>query len=169
MGHGQRPAAERRLAGTAGPGCLTAARAKQARGGSTSSTSRSRAGLRLHPEVRHGALRRRWCEWEQPHNLSWHSAPRMMPNRCLGRPVLCLAPVLTGGSSWISDRLAIPVRSAGCPHRDRWGGGGVFVCRHVGAAATVGVSVPRLLLVVVWRSKSCVAEIEAVSSKCGCF
>jgi len=33
-------------------------------GGSRSSigsTSRSRAGLRLHPGVRHGALRRRWC------------------------------------------------------------------------------------------------------------
>ncbi len=37
-------------------------------------TSRSRAALRLHPGVRHGALRRRWCEWEQPHTLSWRSA-----------------------------------------------------------------------------------------------
>src|SRR5262249_39614260 len=36
--------------------------------------SRSRAGLRLHPGVRHGAMRRRWCEWEQPHTLSWRSA-----------------------------------------------------------------------------------------------
>jgi len=42
--------------------------------GSRGSTSRSRAGLRLHPEVRHGAMRRRWCEWEQPHTLSWRSA-----------------------------------------------------------------------------------------------
>src|SRR5262245_53848211 len=36
--------------------------------------SRSRAGLRLHPGVRPGAVRRRWCEGEQPHNLSWRSA-----------------------------------------------------------------------------------------------
>jgi hypothetical protein len=92
-------------------------------GGSRSTTSRSRAGLRLHPEVRHGALRRRWCEWEQPHNLSWHSAPRMMPNGCLGSPVLCLAPVLRGGSSWMSDRsvqevqMRFVARSAPRPHR----------------------------------------------------
>jgi hypothetical protein len=38
------------------------------------STSRPRAGLRLHPEVRHGAMRRRWCEWGQPHTLSWRAA-----------------------------------------------------------------------------------------------
>src|SRR5262245_57016493 len=37
---------------------------RQTRGGSR---SRPRAGLRLHPEDRHGAVRRRWCEWEQPH------------------------------------------------------------------------------------------------------
>src|SRR5438128_3000831 len=42
--------------------------------GSSGFTSRSRAGLRLHPGVRHGAWRRRWCEWEQPHTLSWRSA-----------------------------------------------------------------------------------------------
>ena len=53
-------------------------------------TSRSRAGLRLHPGVRHGALRRRRCEWEQPH--IFHGAPlsRMMPNGCLGSPVIVL-------------------------------------------------------------------------------
>src|SRR5262249_10032674 len=41
--------------------------------GSRSCPSRSIAGLRLYPGVRHGALRRRWCEWEQPHTLSWRS------------------------------------------------------------------------------------------------
>jgi transposase len=33
--------------------------------------SRSSAGLRLHPGVRHGAVRRRRCGWEQPHTISW--------------------------------------------------------------------------------------------------
>jgi hypothetical protein len=53
-------------------------------------TSRLRAGLRLHPGVRHGALRRRRCEWEQPH--IFHGAPlsRMMPNGCVGSPELVL-------------------------------------------------------------------------------
>src|SRR5262249_6690276 len=53
-------------------------------------TSRARAGLRLHPGVRHGAWRRRRCEWEQPH--IFHGAPlsRMMPNGCLGSPVIVL-------------------------------------------------------------------------------
>jgi hypothetical protein len=37
-------------------------------------TSRSRAGLRLHPGDGHGAWRRRRCEWEQPHTISWRSA-----------------------------------------------------------------------------------------------
>jgi hypothetical protein len=61
-----------------------------AKSGSGGFTSRSRAGLRLHPGVRHGALRRRRCEWEQPH--IFHGAPLwwMMPNGCLGSPVLVL-------------------------------------------------------------------------------
>lgn len=36
--------------------------------------SGSTAGLRLHPEIRHGAVRRRRCESGQPHLLSWRSA-----------------------------------------------------------------------------------------------
>ena len=44
---------------------------RQTKGGST---SRPRAGLRLHPGVRHGAVRRRRCEWEQPHYVSWRPA-----------------------------------------------------------------------------------------------
>jgi hypothetical protein len=44
---------------------------RQPRGGCR---SRPRAGLRLHPGVRHGAVRRRRCEWEQPHYFSWRPA-----------------------------------------------------------------------------------------------
>ena len=69
-----------------------------------SSTSRSRAGLRLHPEVRHGALRRRWCEWEQPHTLSWRSATADDAEWMSGKSRARLAPVLTEASSWMSDR-----------------------------------------------------------------
>src|SRR6516165_7381557 len=49
-------------------------RRELAKSGSGGFTSRSRAGLRLHPGDRHGALRRRRCEWEQPYTLSWRSA-----------------------------------------------------------------------------------------------
>ena len=70
---------------------------------SRSFTSRSRAGLRLHPEVRHGALRRRWCEWEQPHYLSWCSASADDAEWMFGKSRTRLAPVLTEASSWMSD------------------------------------------------------------------
>ena len=73
---------------------------------SRSFTSRSRAGLRLHPEVRHGALRRRWCEWEQPHYLSWCSASADDAEWMFGKSRTRLAPVLTEASSWMSDRSA---------------------------------------------------------------
>jgi len=73
---------------------------------SRSFTSRSRAGLRLHPEVRHGALRRRWCEWEQPHYLSWCSASADDAEWMFGKSRTRLAPVLTEASSWMSDRRA---------------------------------------------------------------
>ena|SRR5438093_9433609 len=74
--------------------------------GSTGFRSRSRAGLRLHPEVRHGALRRRWCEWEQPHTLSWRSATADDAEWMSGKFRARLAPVLTEASSWMSDRRA---------------------------------------------------------------
>src|SRR6266403_305871 len=65
-------------------------------------TPRSRAGLRLHPEVRHGALRRRWCEWEQPHTLSWRSALADDAEWMSGKSRTRLAPVLTSIPSWMS-------------------------------------------------------------------
>src|SRR6516165_6132391 len=66
-------------------------------GGSTGSTSRSRAGLRLHPEVGHGARRRRWCEWEQPHTLSWCSASADDAEWMSGKSRARLAPGLDRG------------------------------------------------------------------------
>ena len=98
------------------PGGVTPARVRRekslkTRRGSTGSTSRSRAGLRLHPEVRHGALRRRWCEWEQPHTLSWRSAAADDAEWMSGKSRARLAPVLTDGSSWMSDRrVQVPAR-----------------------------------------------------------
>src|SRR6516225_5285567 len=67
------------------------------------STSRSRAGRRLHPEVGHGAVRRRWCEWGQPHNVSWRAALAADAEWMSGKSRNRLAPVLTKASSWRSD------------------------------------------------------------------
>ena len=72
----------------------------------TSPTSRSRAGPRPHPEVRHGAVRRRRCEWGQPHYLSWRPAPAGDAGWRFGKSRARLAPILTGGSSWMPDRSA---------------------------------------------------------------
>jgi hypothetical protein len=68
--------------------------------------SRSRAGLRLHPEVRHGATRRRRCEWEQPQIT--HGAPPTTDDAewMSGKSRARLAPVLTEALSWMSDRHA---------------------------------------------------------------
>src|SRR5262249_35687013 len=59
------------------------------------------------PEVRHGAGRRRWCEGEQPHTLSWRSAAaddaEWMSGKSRDRLALL---VLTEASSWMSDRRA---------------------------------------------------------------
>src|ERR1043166_3122235 len=75
--------------------------------GSRGVRSRSRAGLRLHPGVRHGATRRRWREWEQPHTISWRSAvaddAEWMSGKSRDRLALL---VLTEASSWMSDRRA---------------------------------------------------------------
>jgi len=57
----------------------------------------------LHPGVRHGALRRRRREWEQPYTLSWRSASADDAEWMSGKSRARLAPVLTGGSSWMSD------------------------------------------------------------------
>ena len=62
-----------------------------------SSPSRSRAGRRSHPEVGHGALRRRWCEWERPHTISWRSASADDAEWMFGKSRYRLAPVLTKG------------------------------------------------------------------------
>src|SRR5262249_46590582 len=74
---------------------------RQTRGGYT---SRPRAGLRLHPGVRHGALRRRRCEWEQPHYVSWRPAWAGDAEWMFGKSRTRLAPALTKASSWMSDR-----------------------------------------------------------------
>jgi transposase len=76
------------------------------------STSWPRAGLRLHPEVRHGARRRRWCEWGQPHTLSWHAASAADAEWMSGKSRNRLAPVLTKASSWMSDRSELLIRHA---------------------------------------------------------
>jgi hypothetical protein len=70
------------------------------------SPSRSRAGLRLPPGVRQGARRRRWCEGEQPHTLSWRSAVADDAEWMSGESRFRLALVLTEASSWRSDRRA---------------------------------------------------------------
>lgn len=57
-------------------------------------------------EVRHGAMRRRWCEWEQPHTRSWRSAAADDAEWMSGKFRNRLALVLTEGSSWMSDRRA---------------------------------------------------------------
>src|SRR6516164_6049243 len=85
--------------------------------GSGGFTSRSRAGLRLHPEVRHGAKRRRWCEWEQPHTLSWHSASVGDAEWMSGKSRFRLALVLTEASSWMSDRSMLGIWVCA---RSRW-------------------------------------------------
>jgi hypothetical protein len=71
------------------------------------SRSRSRAGLRSHPEVRRGALRHRGVEWERPHTLSWRSAVADHAEWMSGKSRNRLAPVLTEASSWPSDRSAL--------------------------------------------------------------
>src|SRR5262249_1768220 len=73
-------------------------------------TSRSRAGPRLHPEVRHGASRRRWCEWEQPHTFSWRSASAGDAEWMSGKSRARLAPILTETSSWMSDECRVVLR-----------------------------------------------------------
>jgi hypothetical protein len=70
------------------------------------SRSRSRAGLRSHPEVRRGASRRRGIEWERPHTLSWRSAMADDAEWMFGKYRNRLAPILTEASSWTSDRCA---------------------------------------------------------------
>src|SRR5262249_55586202 len=68
--------------------------------------SRSRAGLRSHPGVRHGALRRRWREWERPDTVSWRPAEAGDAGWMFGKSRTRLAPVLTEAPSWMSDRNA---------------------------------------------------------------
>ena len=58
------------------------------------------------PGVRHGAVRRRWCEWEQPHNASWRPAGSGDAEWMFGMSRARLAPVLTEPSSWMADRSA---------------------------------------------------------------
>src|SRR5262245_22676083 len=67
---------------------------RQTRGGCR---SRPRAGLRLHPEARHGARRRRWREWEQPHEVSWRPAWAGDAEWMFGKSRTRLAPGLDKG------------------------------------------------------------------------
>src|SRR5262249_45304419 len=92
-------------------GFLITGPGNQARGGYT---SRPRAGLRLHPGVRHGAPRRRRCEGEQPHYVSWRPAEAGDAEWMFGKSRTRLAPALTKASSWMSDR-----RTQNCPQRRR--------------------------------------------------
>jgi hypothetical protein len=54
------------------------------------------------PGHRHGARRRRWREWEQPHTLSWRAAWAADAEWMSGKSRNRLAPVLTEASSWRS-------------------------------------------------------------------
>jgi hypothetical protein len=56
------------------------------------------SGLRSHPEVGRGALRRRGIEWERPHNVSWRSAIADDAEWMSGNSRDRLAPVLTEAS-----------------------------------------------------------------------
>src|SRR5262249_26840404 len=67
---------------------------RQTRGGCR---SRPRAGHRLHPGDRHGALRRRRCEWEQPHYFSWRPAEAGDAEWMFGKSRTRLAPGLDNG------------------------------------------------------------------------
>jgi hypothetical protein len=72
---GERISGNTRLAGELGTGRVGPPRVNQrGRTNEGGSTSRPRVGLRSHPGVRHGAARRRRCEWERPANLSWRLA-----------------------------------------------------------------------------------------------
>src|SRR5262249_33704941 len=53
---------------------------------------------------RHGAMRRRRCEWGQPHTLSWRAAWAADAEWMSGKSRNRLAPVLTEASSWMSVR-----------------------------------------------------------------
>src|SRR5262249_10621883 len=79
---------------------------RQARRGPRGSTSRPTAGLRLHPGVRPGAIRRRRWEWGQPPTLSWRAAWAADAEWMSGKSRARLAPVLTKASSGMSDRRA---------------------------------------------------------------
>src|SRR5262249_7961809 len=79
---------------------------RQARRGPRGSTSRPRAGLRLHPGVRPGAIRRRRWEWGQPPTLSWRAAWAADAEWMSGKSRARLAPVLTKASSGRSGRSA---------------------------------------------------------------
>src|SRR5262249_2954073 len=85
--------------------------------------SRSRAGLRLHPGVRHGAARRRRCEWEQPHNVSWRPAAAGDAEWMSGKSRARLAPALTKAPSWMSDLSTLGIwvcaRRSIAPRRPR--------------------------------------------------
>jgi hypothetical protein len=49
-------------------------------------------------------MRRRRCEWEQPHNVSWRPAKAGDAEWMFGKSRSRLAPVLTEAPSWMSDR-----------------------------------------------------------------
>lgn len=70
---------------------------------------KTESGTQVASEVRHGAVRRRRCEWERPHNVSWHSAAaddaEWMPGKSRDRLALL---VLTEPSSWMPDRSIAP-------------------------------------------------------------
>src|SRR5262249_7495412 len=85
-------------------------------------TSGSRAGLRLHPGVRQGAVRRRRGEWGQPHTLSWRAAWAADAEWLSGKSRNRLAPALTEASSWMSVFRALATaasarRSIGPEHQ----------------------------------------------------
>src|SRR5262245_17638335 len=79
----------------------------QIRSGATGSTSSAKAVRRLHPRVRHGALRRRRCEGEQPHTISWRAAEATDAEEMSRKSRARRAPDLTEASSWMADRRAL--------------------------------------------------------------
>src|SRR5262249_53578455 len=79
-----------------------------ARFGGTTRVSRQDRGRDsgCTPGDRHGAMRRRWCEWEQPHTLSWRAAWAADAEWMSGKSRNRLAPDFTEASSWMSVRRA---------------------------------------------------------------
>jgi hypothetical protein len=64
-------------------------------------------GTQVAPGARHGAVRRRRCEWGQPHTLSGRAAWAADAEWMSGKSRTRLAPVLTEAPSWMSVLRAL--------------------------------------------------------------